>query len=297
VDPAGADGAAPVAAWMGIGALLATAAVLLVGLGVGWLVARRRARASEPGPVDDLPSFLESPPGSSEVTGPASAVHVGLAASAPDAGRGPVAALPARAVAGAAAVAVLLLAVAGGLAATATSGDQRSAAAAATAGASRDDAPAAGTEARLRFAGVVLEQRAVGITATYPELHLVQVGGGPVARLTLPTWNCLSAAAPDDPVAAGCVPSRTEHAELGPPALDVTQDRAQDPVELRLAGSFRTTTRPTGGPPEATGRVYPIEVTVRAGRSEPGRWAPAEGELLLGGRPTTSLDGRIRLVG
>ncbi len=292
MDPAGA-GATPVATWMGIGALLATAAVLLVGLGVRLLVSRRRARSSDPGPVDDLPAFLESPPGSSRVDGPASPAHVGLAAPPPDAGRRPAAAPPAAAVAGVAAVAVLLLAVAGGLAATAASGDEQRGAAAGPEGTTRDRTPAAGTEVRLRFAGVVLEQRAVGITVTYPEVELVQVGGGPVARLTLPTWNCLSASAPDDPVAAGCVPSRTEHAELGPPALDL----APDPAGLRLAGSFRTTTRPTGGPPQATGRAYPIEVTVRADGSEPGRWSPADGQLLLGGRRTTSLEGRIRLAG
>lgn len=143
----------------------------------------------------------------------------------------------------------------------------------------------------MTFAGLVLEERAVGVTATYPAVELTADRDGPVARLTLPTWNCLAAEAPDDPSAAGCVPSRTEYAELRAPDLEVTETGKG----LRFTGQFPTETRPAGGPPEPTGRSYGIEVTVTADdEPRPGRWSPASGVLTLGDRETEAAEGELR---
>jgi len=112
-----------------------------------------------------------------------------------------------------------------------------------------------GAFARLTFGGLVLERRAVGVTATYPSLSLTaaQVPVGPaLAHVVLPVWNCLTDTAPDDPVAAGCRRLPTEYAELPTPALTVTNDGDG----LRIDGRFPTYVRPGGTPPDWTGRVY-----------------------------------------
>jgi hypothetical protein len=257
MDIAGAS--AQSGTWIAVGVLV-TLAVLLVGGVVTALVARRRS-APPPPPVDDLPVFLESPPGTRPPVA-SGGDHVPLVAPAPPpAGRRPV---PPAVLAGVGGLAVLLL-VAAAVVGSGVSTDE-------------EFRPAAGSpsppsaEVRMTFAGLVLEERAVGVTAAYPELELT----GEFARLTLPTWNCLAADAPDDPSAAGCVPTRTEYAELRPPDLVVTETGD----ELRLTGEFATETRPAGGDPEPTGRSYRIEVTV----------TDAGGVLVLGDQEAESVD-------
>ena len=77
---------------------------------------------------------------------------------------------------------------------------------------------------RLTFGGIVLERRAVGVTATYPQVTVTSDGEEAVAHVELPTFNCLTDQAPADPVAAGCVASLTESADLATPELTVTRD-------------------------------------------------------------------------
>jgi hypothetical protein len=118
-----------------------------------------------------------------------------------------------------------------------------------------------GAFTRLTFEGLVLERRAVGVTAAYPSLSLTaaQVPGGPaLAHVVLPVWNCLTDIAPDDPDAAGCRRLPTEYAELATPALTVTDDGDG----LRIDGRFPTYVRPSGTAPEWTGRVYRLAAHV-----------------------------------
>lgn len=151
-----------------------------------------------------------------------------------------------------------------------------------------------GGAARLVFGGVVLEQRAVGITATYPALEVTWNRDEAVAHLRLPTYNCLTAAAPEDPVAAGCVPSVAEYADLPSPALEL----AEDDGTLRLSGRFPTYVRPNGSPPGWTGRVYEFSVRAAPVPGRPvGEWVRARGEIRLGdGRAPTLDDSRVRVL-
>jgi hypothetical protein len=292
MDIAGA--AAPAAPWITVGVLLAVAALLLAGVVTALVVRRRAARADRVAPPpdhldDDLPGFLESPPGMAAAV---SAVggHVALAAppqapAPPERRRVPAAVLGA--VAGLA-VALLAVAVVMAVGSTAGSPDRDG---------ERTERPAAAqrsAEVRMSFAGLVLQQHAVGVQITYPEVVLTADGDGPVARVTLPTWNCLAAEAPDDPAAAGCLPSVTEYAELRPRALEVTEDANG----LRVTGNFPASTRPTGGTPEPTGRVYPIEITVTADDElRPGRWASASGLFVLEDREAESVGGQVKPAG
>jgi hypothetical protein len=133
----------------------------------------------------------------------------------------------------------------------------------------------------------VLEQRAVGITATYPALEVSWSRGRAVAHLRLPTFNCLSGSAPEDPVGAGCVASGTEYADLPSPALTVTGDDGT----MRLAGRFPTYVRPNGSPPVWTGRVYEVDVRAAPVDGEPAEgWVRAEGEIRLGSGAAPTLD-------
>ena len=87
-------------------------------------------------------------------------------------------------------------------------------------------------------AALVLEQRAVGVTATYPARRADVRDGGGVAHVRLPTFNCLTDRAPEDPVAAGCAatPSRVRRPRP-PPSSRV--DRDEDGT-VRLSGRFPT---------------------------------------------------------
>jgi hypothetical protein len=280
---------APVAPWIAVGVLLAVGGFLLAGI-VAVLVSRRRSDrpTGQPPPVDDLQTFLESPPGSSATPHASRGDLVTLTAPppAPSAPRTDTRPLGRAVVTAVAGVAVLLLAAAAVVAATATDSSS-----------GRDDrtGPAEGpeeAEARMRFAGVVLQQHAVGVTVTYPEVELTSDGAAAVARLTLPTWNCLAAEAPNDPEDAGCVTGRTEYAELRSPDLEVT--RTDD--GMRFGGVFATTTRPTGGAPDETGRSYEIEVSLTVdGDLPPDRWSPADGTLELEDRRALAVEGELRV--
>lgn len=274
-----------------VGVLLAVAGLVLVGL-VAALVARRRAAPPAPtatsDQVDDLQAFLESPPGSTAPTRSASDGVVALAAPPlraappPSPPRRPV---PTAVLAALAGLVVVLL-VAAAVVAMASTGAGRGN------GERREADAVASHQARLRFAGIVLEERAVGVTVSYPELVLEAGRDGPVASLELPTWNCLAADAPQDPVEAGCAAGRTEYAALRSPALQV----AREDDGLRITGAFATATRPTGGEPEPTDRTYDVVVTVEPeGTAIADRWVPASGELELGGRRTALVEGELRV--
>ena len=136
-----------------------------------------------------------------------------------------------------------------------------------------------GLAAELTFGGVVLEPHAVGVTATYPRVRLTSDGADAVAHVELPTYNCLAATAPADPVAAHCTPAMTEYADLPSPALTVTRSRDG---RVQLTGRFATYVRPNGTAPDWTGRVYALQITiVPAEQRDHGR-VHATGELRLG---------------
>ena len=212
--------------WPLLAVLLGGGLVLLGGL-VTALLLRRRHPAKRPGPAqaghgeDDLPGFLESPPGSAAATPPAETGWAALTA--------PPAPAPERrgrrdtlvvltAMTG---VALLLLGVAAAVLATSRpegrSGHSRPADA--SAGPAGD-----GAAARLTFGGLVLEPRTVGVTATYPVVEFATEGGSARAQVEFPTFNCLTGEAPGDPAAAGCTRSVTEYATLTSPDLLVRRD-------------------------------------------------------------------------
>jgi hypothetical protein len=145
-----------------------------------------------------------------------------------------------------------------------------------------------GVVARLAFGGLVVERQAVGTTVGYPSVSVTTDGGGgtALAHLRLPTWNCLAAEPPEDPAAAGCVRSRTEHADLPTPALTVTRDGD----DLRLTGRFPTYTRPIGTAPAYTGRVYDLAVAVSPAGPVRDGTATAEGTVFLGTDRAGSVD-------
>jgi hypothetical protein len=271
-----------------VGVLLGLAGLVLAGL-VAAVVAGRRTQPPAD-PVDDLPDFLEFPPGSAAPTRPgsATATHDVVALSPPPGPPVPRRRLTIWALAALAGLAVLLLVAAVVVASLPGSGRRG-------AGEHRPavDTSAAGDEARLRFGGIVLEERAVGVTVTYPELTLEADSDGPVASLELPTWNCLAAEAPEDPADAGCGPGRTEYAELRSPDLEVTRDGQG----LRIAGAFATTTRPAGGEPEPTDRTYDVVVTVSPeGSATSDRRVPASGDVQLEDRRTSVVEGDVRIA-
>jgi hypothetical protein len=329
ISPAG-PGTAP---WLVVAILVAA---LLVLLGAALVLRRARRRpgpdqdAGPAGPLpryadDDLPGFLESPPGAAGRPAapaggwPSLTGGTGAAASPhPDVDAGPSATARRRpaVVLGALAVTTLLIAVAVALAtnpgrpgpgraggphdrgavglpsppAAPAPGD-------AGAGALADAAVRPGRDggaARLEFGGLVLEQRAVGVTATYPAVEASWDGRQAVAHLRLPTFNCLTASAPEDPVAAGCVASETEYADLPSPALTVGGHDGM----VRLSGRFPTYVRPNGSPPVWTGRSYEIGVRAAPVDEEPAEgWVRAEGEIRLGsGRASTLDDPDVRVL-
>jgi hypothetical protein len=153
-----------------------------------------------------------------------------------------------------------------------------------------------GLAADLSFGGVVLEPRAVGVTATYPRVSLTGNGARWVAHVELPTYNCLAAAAPADPVAAGCSPALPEYADLTSPALRVTRERDG---RLQVTGRFPTYLRSNGGPPDWTGRGYELTVTAAPAGRVPARGrVDAVGELRLGtGRAATAGVSVLRFAG
>jgi hypothetical protein len=302
--------ALPLGIAVAVGVLaLALAAALLI----SW---RRPPRAPAlppappPGsyPDDDLPSFREHPPGFPGARPVPAGMTARPSAVAAGAGRNPVRALTIMAL-----VALLLIGAAAVVAAVAAAADPGPAAgnpspASGTAAPPPMSVPAAptsgqpgagdladvalpggsvGLAVRAAFGGVVLEQRAVGITVTYPSVTVTQTDGTTaVAHVRLPTWNCMTDRPPVDPAAAGCRAAVPEYADLPAPALRVTRLGEG----LRLHGRFPTYVRPSGGEPAYTGRVYELAVTLEPGRELPDGWSAASGELSLAGRRTTSLE-------
>ena len=287
-------------AWLVLGVVLG----LLASMGVALAVAAVRGRAAPPQPAaradapaqDDLPGFLEFPPGSVPV--PAAPVTAWPALSSPPAAPQERAAPPRRAGAhglrAVAALAVTVLVLVGAAAAVATAGSSDP-----TGGAPGSDAgprsPAPGdVAADLTFGGLVLERQAVGATVTYPRVLVTTDRGRTTAELELPTFNCLRDTAPVDPVAAGCTRSVTELTSLSEPVLAV---RAGDDG-LLLTGAFATSRRRNGLPPVPTGRVLQVVVAVapESGRSA-ADGAPASGSLQLGEHRTgTTADGPNRVT-
>ncbi|SDC05479.1 hypothetical protein SAMN05660690_0364 [Geodermatophilus telluris] len=330
------DSPAPVAAWL----VLAVALLALGVVAAGLLLGRRGTPAVEPPSPppdrpagrrwaqDDLPGFLESPPGTpaADDPGPGPPEPAAPGPAGPDPSG--------RTVAGLAAAALALVAVLAAVAGTTRGGEAPLPGGPATPPAPRPPAATAappttappdlppvpadplpgergagalaarsvplgddGATARLALGGLVLERRAVGVTVTYPSVSVTVGGGEALAHVLLPTWNCLGDAAPADPEQAGCTRAGVEYADLPTPALEVSRDGDA----LRLTGRFPTYTRPSGTPPVYTGRVYPLSVTVApAGPLRDGQ-ARAEGALFLGtdragSLPDPSLS-RIRVVG
>jgi hypothetical protein len=332
----GMDSAAPLAAWVVLGGALVSLTVVAV------LGARARPRTAAPRDAappdaaapdtdparpaarrwaqDDLPSFLEAPPGTPRPLPPARPAPPDTGGTADE---GPV--VPA--VAGLAAAALALVAA---LAVVALLTGHAGEPAAAPALPAPPAAPTArppdlppvpsdplpgergagqlaarsvplgddGVSARLGLGGLVLERRAVGVTVTYPAVSATVGGDGTaLAHLRLPTWNCLGTAAPEDPQAAGCTATGTEYADLPTPALGVTREGDA----LRLAGRFPTYTRPAGTPPVYTGRVYDLSVTVAPRAPLHDGEAPAEGALFLGTERAVALPdpalSRVRVAG
>jgi hypothetical protein len=317
----------PAGPWTAPWLVVAVLVVVLLAALLAALLLRRRTSRRPPadgdtgpaGPIpaygdDDLPGFLDFPPGSAGRSAAPAAGWPSLAGG-PGTAPSPLPATPAVArrrpavVLGALAVTALLIAVAVAVATgpgrpgpgRAGEPHDRGAAvlpAAPTAPAPGD--PGAGEladvtvrpgrdggGARLEFGGLVLEQRAVGITATYPAVEVSWNRGQALAHLRLPTFNCLTASAPDDPEKAGCVPSVTEYADLPSPALTVTGDDGT----VRLAGRFPTYRRSNGSPPVWTGRVYEIGVRAAPLDGEPAEgWVRAEGEVRLGSGRAPTLD-------
>ena len=280
------------AAWLVLGAVLGV--LLAAAVVTAVLAARRRpappsADAVPAAPrVDDLADFLEHPPGTRPEQ-PGTQGWATLAAPPPPPRPAPAPApAPDRHGLRPLAVLTLVALVLVGLAAAVAAGSRaqdRSDVGRPSASAPASAPPAGDTEGRLTGGGLVLEQRAVGITVAYPELTLSTSGQEGRLELRLPTWNCLAARAPADPAAAGCVPSLVEHSVLTSPDLVVERDGNR----LRVHGPAATEVRPAGTAPEPTGRVYDVELAltdvdgetsgdVRIGTGS----APVTGELSAG---------------
>jgi hypothetical protein len=236
-------------------------------------------------PVDDLPGFLESPPGSAPAAGATDTGWV-LLATPPPAAAAPPARDPAPrnrsgstgALVGMAVAALLLIAAAAAVA-TGRDRDPGSDAARATREPSSTGTTPGPVAADLVFGSVVLDRHVVGVTVAVPRVRLTAADGRAAAEVELATFNCLRDEAPSDPAAAGCVRSVTEHAELSGPDLDLWFDGAA----VRVAGDAATHRRRNGAPPVATGRVYELSLVAapRDGSARDGR-QPATGVLEIG---------------
>jgi hypothetical protein len=256
MDVAATDPGAGAAPWIVLGAVLGIALVALAALVAAVLVRARRPGGApeESEPDDDLPGFHATPPGFPGARRPHTDGWVSLAMPPPTA----EAPAPDRSwplLAGLAGGVLLLVGVA---ALVAGLGRGEAAGRTPPGGTATGHGAREGVEARLSFEGLVLERRAVGVTVTAPTLELTTRGGTAHASVTLPAWNCLADEAPADPARADCAETPTEYADLASPALDVVHDGDA----LRVSGRFATVTRPNGGPPEPTGRVYALRFTV-----------------------------------
>jgi hypothetical protein len=261
--------------WLLLGVVLGIALLVLVGAGTAVVVRRRPDRLPDDPGGDDLPGFLEFPPGSATPPAPAgwSPLATPPPPSTPPSRLRRDTLLPVIAIA----VAALLLLGVAAVAARTEGGPTHARAS--------DPTRPSGAAARLTFGGVVLEPRVVGVTATYPVIEVSTDGHRSRAQVEFPTFNCLTGEAPADPVAAGCARARTEYAELASPDLVVRRDGER----VEITGRFATELRPNGSQPTATGRVYELRITVTpAGDAAEDGWRPARGVLALGtGRATT----------
>ncbi len=262
--------------WLVLGAVAGVLLALVVALATR--PSRRRPAAPpppEPAPggwlVDDLPGWLDdpggAPDGASATPAPLLAPSSGTERTAATTSTGTAPDDTRRTLLALSLAALLLVAAAAAIAAFGA-GDRAPAARDTTGPVGTDGAVGTdGVTLDLAFEGVVLERRAVGVTATYPVLTLTAaaVPGGPaIAHLELPTFNCLTDTAPADPVAAGCLRTPVEFADLPTPALTVDRDGEG----VRISGRFATYLRPAGSAPEWTGRVYPLTVTASTGGAE-----------------------------
>ncbi|MGY1754945.1 hypothetical protein [Blastococcus sp. SYSU D01042] len=267
--------AAAAGPWIALGAVLG----ILLLLAAGAVALRLRTRAPAPPgpgateePRDDLADFLSSPPGTPGARDDAGDGWAALAPAPPP--PPPVGAAPVRPgplLTAFAVAALLLVGTAAALAAASRPAGTTGEPPAASASAARTSA-APGTSwappapdrltARLSFAGVVLEEHAVGLTAAHPELELALSGDRGEVRLRLPAVNCLAAAAPPAPGDPACRAARTEYAELSSPDLRV----ARDGDDVTVSGRFATRLRPPGGGEEPTGRSYDVAVTLTGGQ-------------------------------
>ncbi|MGY1807326.1 hypothetical protein ACI8AF_08140 [Blastococcus sp. SYSU D00669] len=289
-----------------VGVLALAVAVALV---VTWRrpggSAGRGDRPPPPGvfPDDDLPAFREHPPGFPGPRPPGATDQRRTAVGPATPGTNPV-----RALAVLALVALLLIAAAAAVAAATgdgppdpepgSAGTSGAAASPTTSAQATPSEPgelaalsvplgADGTAARLVFGTVVLARHEVGITVSRPALSVTVAGDGTaLAHVLLPTWNCMTDRPPADPAAAGCRASVVEEADLPTPALVVV--RSGD--ELQLSGRFPTYTRPSGGPPVFTARVYALDVVVRPDDADAEGWTAASGELSTGGSRVPAVD-------
>jgi hypothetical protein len=293
-----------------LGVLLGLLGVVLAAL-AAWLVVRRERPGRPAAPLtsgaaadDDLPGFLEAPPGTATAPSPPQAGWAALAPApaAPstdtrEKGRGSLLAPGATAAAGVLLIALAVALVAGRDGARqhrhggsdAAHDDPATSTApssgAATAGALAEESVPPGSDgvaADLTFRGMVLERHAVGVTATYPTLQVTSDGERSVAHLVLPTFHCLTGEAPEDPVTAGCRRAGTEYADLDSPALSLTGSGER----LGLSGAFATYLRTSGGTPRWTGRVYEVEVSVLSAAGT------VEGTLDLSGERAGTAPGR-----
>ncbi|WP_346619977.1 hypothetical protein [Blastococcus montanus] len=291
--------AATAAAWLVLGVALGVLAVIAAV--AGGTAARRRDRTGGRSPgarderVDDLADFLEHPPGSRPEAPPSATGWVALA-PAPPAAPPPREESRRRASLPLAVACVAALVLVGTAAAVAAGSRSGTGVPRAAPGTPDPAAPAvdASLVADLAVGGLVLEPRAVGVTAAYPDLRLTADDGAARLELRLPTYNCLTADAPADPVAAGCAASLVEHATVEP--ADLRLDRDGDRLVLR--GQAATWTRPAGSGAEPTGRVYEFELTVAPdGARAPDGSRCAVGELRLGGDSAPVLTDRSRIRG
>ncbi|MCF6744562.1 hypothetical protein E9529_09770 [Blastococcus sp. KM273128] len=276
-------------AWLVVGVVLGVLAVTALVSAVA--LSRHRpgpGSGRPPAPVDDLAEFLEHPPGTRPQAPRASGwTALAPAEPVPPAGdrQRPGSALAALCVA-----ALALVGTAAAVAAATAEGAPQPRAAGVS------SPPAGGVVAELAVGGLVLEPRAVGVTATYPEVRLSTGGGAPRLELRLPTYNCLAAEAPADPVAAGCIATPVEHAVLEGEDLAVTRDGAGWVV----SGTAETVLRPGGSAPAATGRAYALELTVEPdGPPAADGTRAARGELRLGtgSAPVLAERSRVRAAG
>jgi hypothetical protein len=132
----------------------------------------------------------------------------------------------------------------------------------------------------LTAAGIALTRVPVGVVAGFPRVVVAVDGDHAVVHLELATADCLTPAAPARPEDAGCLPTASEFADLGTPALRVDRSAGR----LTLSGRFPTYRRPDGAAPMWTGRSRDVTVTLDL----PGM---AGGSVTVDGRTAAFLPG------